>query len=45
MEAQYAFFVAFDQAGAGQGEAVIPLLKQLIDFTQSAIESFRPLFA
>jgi hypothetical protein len=37
-------FIAFDQAGPGQGEAVIPLLTQLADFTERVIELFNPFF-
>lgn len=45
VEAQYAFYVAFDKSGVGKGEPVIPTLKQLIDFSERAIETFRPCFA
>jgi hypothetical protein len=44
VNAQFVFFVAFDQSGVGKGKPIIPTLLQLIQFAEGAINSFAPLF-
>ncbi len=45
VNAEFSFFVAFDQSGVGKGNAVIPTLFQLIQFTEGTINSFVRFFA
>lgn len=45
VNAQFTFFIAFEQSGVGKGQPVIPILYQLIQFSERAVNSFAPLFA
>jgi hypothetical protein len=42
VKGEVAFTVAFDQAGVGKGEAVIPLCEYLINVSERSIETFAP---
>ncbi|MFI5259468.1 MAG: hypothetical protein ACHQ01_07670 [Candidatus Limnocylindrales bacterium] len=42
VNSEVAFTVAFDQAGVGKGQAVLPVCEHLINVCERAIEDFRP---
>lgn len=44
VKSEVAFTVAFDQAGVGKGEAVIPLCECLINVSERSIETFAAFF-
>ena len=45
VQAELAYAMVFDQSGPGKGQAVLPLLRQLIDSVRVDVELFAPFFA